>query len=112
NPDLDPARLGPDEQVAACALVLRAPAYLPLRTFHDAELDAERNAQADPVLGILGALGDLPPDWRVLAQLVLRPAPDDWCRGYLRLAIEHPLANERSAGPSLTSVLLLAGLLV
>ncbi len=112
DPGLDPARLGPDEQVAACALVLRAPPYLPLRTFHDAELDAERNAQADPVLGILGALGDLPPGWRGLAQLVLRPAPDDWCRGYLRLAIEHPLADERTAGPSLTSVLLLAGLLV
>ncbi|WP_152413046.1 type IV secretory system conjugative DNA transfer family protein, partial [Nitrolancea hollandica] len=71
-----------------------------------------RNAQADPVLGILGAIGDLPPGWRGLAQLILRPAPDDWCQGYLRLAVEHPLAAERTGGPSLTGVLLLAGLLV
>ena len=72
-----------------------APAYLPLRTFRDAEVDAARDAQADPVLGLLGALDDLPEGWRALAQLVLRPAPAGWCRDYLRLAVEHPLAGER-----------------
>ncbi len=114
-PGLDPAQRMPDEQVAACALVLRGPQYLPLRTFRDADVDAVRNAQADPVLGILGALGDLPAGWRALAQLVLRPAPDDWCKGYLRLAVEHPLAAERAAGrgdTSLASVFLLGGLLI
>jgi hypothetical protein len=113
-PGLDPAYRRPDEQAAACALVLREPPYLPLRTFRDSEVSAERDAQADPVLGILGPLGDLPDDWRALAQLVLRPAPDDWARDYLRLALEHPLAAERSSGrgdTSLTSVFLLAGLL-
>ncbi len=113
-PGLDPAGLGPDEQAAACALTLRAPQYLPLRTFRDAEIEAVRSAQADPVLGILGAMDDLPEGWRALAQLVLRPAPDDWCRGYLRLAVEHPLASERTAAQadtSLTSVFLMAGLL-
>ncbi|MBI4493719.1 MAG: hypothetical protein HY690_13085 [Chloroflexi bacterium] len=112
-PALDPARLEPDAQVQACAPVLRGPQYLPLRTFRDAEVEATRNAQADPVLGLLSTLGDLPDGWRSLAQLVLRPAPDDWCRGYLRLAVEHPLAAERAAGradTSLTSVFLLAGL--
>src|SRR5262249_53017813 len=88
-PGLDPARLQPNEQVAACSLVLRGPQYLPLRTFRDADVDAARNAQADPVLGVLGALGDLPEGWRGLSQLVLRPAPDDWCKGYLRLSVEH-----------------------
>lgn len=118
-PGLDPARLRPDEQVAAVTLVLRRPPYLPLRTFRDADVDAARDAQADPVLGILGALGALPAGWRGLAQLVLRPAPDDWCKDYLRLAVEHPLASERRvpSGPgradtSLTSVFALAGLLV
>ncbi len=118
-PGLDPARLRPDEQVAAATLVLRRPPYLPLRTFRDADVDAARDAQADPVLGILGALGALPAGWRGLAQLVLRPAPDDWCKDYLRLAVEHPLASERGvpSGPgradtSLTSVFALAGLLV
>jgi hypothetical protein len=114
HPSLDPAWRRPDEQVAACMLVLRAPAYLPLRTFRDPEIAADRAAQADPVLGILAALADLPAGWRALSQLVLRPAPDDWCQGYLRLAVEHPLAAERAARPadtSLASVFLLAGLL-
>ncbi len=114
-PGLDPARVGPDEQVAACTLVLRAPAYLPLRTFRDSDVDAMRSAQADPVLGILGALDDLPDGWRGLTQLVLRPAADDWCRDYLRLAVEHPLASERATGrgdTSLTQVFALGGLLL
>jgi hypothetical protein len=113
-PGLDPARRRRSEQVAACTLGLRAPAYLPLRTFRDPELAADRAAQADPVLGILAALGDLPAGWRALSQLVLHPVPDDWCQGYLRLAVEHPLAAERAGGradTSLTSVFLLAGLL-
>src|SRR5437763_806629 len=95
-PGLDPAWRRPDEQAAACTLVLRAPGYLPLRTFRDAEIAADQAAQADPVLGVLAALGDLPAGWRALSQLVLRPAPDDWCRSYQRLAIEHPLAAERA----------------
>jgi len=105
----------PEEQPLACTLVLRAPPYLPLRTFRDSEVEAGQNAQADPVLGILGALDDLPEAWRGLVQLVLRPAPDDWCRDYLRLTVEHPLASERSTGradTSLTQVFGLAGLLV
>ncbi|MGH2354956.1 MAG: hypothetical protein ACRDJN_25375, partial [Chloroflexota bacterium] len=84
-PGLDPARRLPDEQVAACALVLRGPAYLPLRLFSDLDLAADRAAhaaQADPMLGLLGALGDLPAGWRALSQLVLRAAPDDWAAGY------------------------------
>jgi hypothetical protein len=114
-PGLDPARVGLDEQVAACTLRLRGPQYLPIRAFRDPEVDAVHNAQADPVLGILGALHDLPEGWRGLAQLVLRPAPEDWCRDYLRLAVEHPLAPERAthgADTSLAQVFGMAGLLV
>ena len=113
-PGLDPARRAPDEQAVARTLVLRGPLYLPLRTFRDADVDAARDAQADPVLGILGALGDLPAGYRGLTQLVLRPAPDDWCKDFLRLAVEHPLAAERAtaqADTSLTSVFALAGLI-
>jgi hypothetical protein len=115
HPGLDPGRVRADEQVAACTLVLCAPTYLPLRTFRDADVDATRSSQADPVLGILGALDDLPDGWRGLTQLVLQPARDDWCRDYLRLAVEHPLASERAAGQgdtSLTPVFGLAGLLM
>ncbi len=92
DPSRDPARQNRDELVAAYTLVLRKPAYLPLRTFRDADL---RDAQADPVLGILGALSTLPHDWHGLAQLVLRPAPADWCAPYLRLAVEDPLTLDR-----------------
>lgn len=114
HPALDPARVGSNEQVAACTLLLRGPEYLPLRTFRDAEIDAVHAAQADPVLGILAALGELPQGWRGLVQYILQAAPDDWCKDYLRLAVEHPLAGERAAGnadTSLTSVFMLGGLL-
>ncbi|MCC6178483.1 MAG: hypothetical protein IT305_24520 [Chloroflexi bacterium] len=113
-PGLDPAWRHPDEQVSACTLDLGRPLYLPLRIFRDPEVAADRAAQADPVLGILGALGDLPAGWRALSQLVLKPAPDDWCKDYLRLAVEHPLASERAgerADTSLAPVFMLAGIL-
>ncbi|MCC7368850.1 MAG: hypothetical protein IT306_10530 [Chloroflexi bacterium] len=95
-PDLDPARPSADERVCARALVLAEPPYQPLKTFRDADIDAERAAQADPVLGIVGALGGLTPGWRALTQLVCRPAPPDWARPYLRLAVEDPLEPERA----------------
>jgi hypothetical protein len=119
-PGLDPARRAQDERVAACALVLRGPPYLPLRTFADVDVAADRAAhaaQADPVLGILAALGSVPDGWRALAQLVLRPAPDDWGRPYARLAVEHPLAPEQASrrgaaasGPDPAMLLVAAGL--
>src|SRR5712692_9100147 len=96
----DPARCRPGEQVSACSLELRAAAYLPIRTFTDLDVDGERAAQADPVLGILTALGDLPPGWRGLSQLVMQSAPEDWCRDYLRFSVQHPFEHERVARPA------------
>src|SRR5262249_25832248 len=66
----DPAHVRDGEQAVACTLGLRAPDYLPLRTFTDLDVDGERAAQADPLLGILNALGDLPAGWRGLSQIV------------------------------------------
>ena len=116
-PALDPARCAPDEQVAACALRLRHPPFLPLRTFTDRDAAADQAAhaaQADPLLPVLGAMGDLPTGWRALTQLTLRPVADDWCRPYLRLAVEHPLAAERAraGAASLLPVYLIAALLL
>lgn len=99
-PEEDPAVQRTGEQVAGCVLGLRSPAYLPLRTFTDLDVDGERAAQADPVLGILTSLGDLPAGWRGLSQLLLLPAEDDWCRDYQRFAVQHPLEGERLARPS------------
>lgn len=96
----DPARAREGEQQVACTLQLRAPAYLPLRTFTDLDLDAERAAQADPVLGILSALGDLPIGWRGLSQVVLLPAPENWCSDFQRYSVQHPLEHERLATPT------------
>jgi hypothetical protein len=31
---------------------------------------------------------------------MLQPAPEDWCRDYLRLAVQHPLEHERQAHPT------------
>jgi len=98
-PETDPACPKTGEQVAACTLQLRAAAYLPIRTFTDLDVDGERAAQADPVLGILSALGDLPAGWRGLSQLVLQSAPEDWCRDYVRRSVQHPLEHERVAQP-------------
>jgi hypothetical protein len=112
-PSLDPALLLADEQVATCAFVLRAPPYLPLRTFRDADLAAERTPQADPVLAILGALAGLPDGWRGLSQLVLHPAPPAWADGYRRLTLDQPLAERSTAspsGPSATAILAMAAL--
>jgi hypothetical protein len=95
DPEVDPATTRPRERVIACALQLRAAAYLPIRTFNDVDLDAQRSSQADPLLGIVGALGDLPPGWRGISQLVLQPAPEDWCRDFQRYAVQHPLEHER-----------------
>ncbi len=99
----DPAVCRDNEKMVACTLGLRAPEYLPVRTFTDLDLDGERAAQADPVLGILSALGDLPAGWRGLSQVVLVPAPENWCRKHQRLAVQHPLEAERVARPSETA---------
>jgi Helicase HerA, central domain len=93
----DPARLRSGEQVAACTLQLAEPEYLPLRVARDAELAAPRAPQADPFLAVLAALGDVPPGWRALVQLVLWAAPADWARPHLRRSLEHALAPERAA---------------
>jgi hypothetical protein len=103
-PDSDPAYVTATEQVASFALELRAAEYLPIRTFSDLEIDAQRSAQADPILSVLGGLADLPAGWRALSQLVLERASDAWCQQYLRLAVQHPLAPERISRPSESSL--------
>jgi hypothetical protein len=97
EPTADPARRRPEEQVLACTLGLRQAEYLPLRIPRDPEVAADRAAQADPLLGVLSALGGLPDGWRALSQLVLRPAADGWARPYLRRSIEHALAPDRGS---------------
>src|SRR5215468_38161 len=111
----DPLYVGADERIVCCTLALRDGDHLPIRTFHDRELDADAGAtQADPVLGILRALDDLPIGWRALSQLLLiEPAPRNWARTYQRMALQNPVTAERpgttNAGTSLTSLITLFG---
>ncbi len=108
----DPARLAPGEQVTVCALALREAEYLPLRIPRDADIAADRAPQADPLLGVLAAVGSMPAGWRAVSQLVLQPAPADWARRHLRRSLEHALAPERAEtarsgeGPGWGSVML------
>src|SRR5437764_762275 len=94
----DPLHVGSDERIACCTLALRDGDHLPIRTFHDRELDADSGAtQVDPVLGILRALDDLPAGWRAVSQLVLfEPAPLKWARAYQRMALQNPVTADRS----------------
>jgi hypothetical protein len=86
----------PDEVQMLATLQLRAGDHLPLRTLEDRDLDERTgSAQADPLLGLLGALGDLPGGWRAVAQLVVHgPAPGDWARSHQSLALESPIRRE------------------
>ncbi|MCL5107363.1 MAG: DUF87 domain-containing protein, partial [Chloroflexi bacterium] len=114
-PGLDPAYPAPGEKAMACRLVLRRPPCLPLRTFGDMEIARDPSAQADPVLGVLATLANLPPGWRALSQLVLRPAPPNWCRGYEQLLVERPYTTTpvgSSGDGSTMGVAAFAGLLV
>jgi energy-coupling factor transporter ATP-binding protein EcfA2 len=112
----DPFRLEPGEAVAGTELRGVAP-DLPLRTLEDRELVQPGK---DPVLGLLAALENLPPQMRAIAQLVLVPAKANWSRAYARRGIEHALEPERqqkmaqlqSGGPSTSTVILaVAGVL-
>src|SRR5438105_5519724 len=93
---VEPGLRGPGEQVAVSSVELREPEYLPLRIPRDSDLATEHAPQADPLLGVLAALGAMPGGWRSLAQLVLQPAPRDWARRHLRRTVEHALEPERA----------------
>jgi hypothetical protein len=92
----DPALRRTGEQVAISTLKLREPEYLPLRILRDPEIATDRAPQADPLLGVLAALGNMPPGWRGVAQLVLQPALEGWAHRHLRRTLEHALEPERA----------------
>lgn len=88
----DPLLLRPQEAVTCVTLRFGAPSYLPLNCWERASLEEEGS---DPLLGVLAALGTLPPRHRAVIQLALAPAPPTWSRRAQRLAQEHPLEEER-----------------
>lgn len=122
HPEQDPARVESAQQRVLLSLRLRQPDYYPIQTFvaKDATTGPRRGEaeEADPLAGVLADLGDLPEGWRAVSQLILRPAPPDWCRGYLPLAQDPrpaplPRAETRETGipVSLLAILLTLGAL-
>ena len=89
----DPLRIGALEDVRAVELVPREGSHLPLKLYDDRQLS---QTGVDPVLGVLAAMTGLPDGCRVVAQLALAPASEAWSRAVQRLAVEHPLAQERA----------------
>jgi hypothetical protein len=93
---IDPALRRSGEQIMVSRLELREPEYLPLRIPRDIDIASDRAPQADPLLGVLAAVGGMPAGWRALAQLVLQPAPRNWASRHLRRTLEHALEPERA----------------
>ena len=74
-PEDDPLRLDPGEQAWGLTLRSGGPEFVPLRTFRDDDL---LDAGSDPLIALLGALGDLRPGERLVSRLLLRSLGPDW----------------------------------
>ena len=92
DPADDPLQLRPGETVSLIELRPGAANYLPLRAWKERELEHEG---ADPLLGQLAALAEVPDGMRAIAQLALVALPERWSQQQQRYALEHPLEPER-----------------
>ncbi len=90
--DDDPLKLAPGEQAWAMNLRPGGPEYVPLRVFGDDDL---LDPGSDPILALLGALGDAGEGERVVARLRLRSLGPDWSRGHQQRTHE-PALKERT----------------
>jgi Helicase HerA, central domain len=89
----DPFHLSENEAVSAIELASGGASYMPLRTWQkDQRGDQET---MDPIMGLLSALTKLPEHTRVIAQLGLVPAANDWSRKDQRKSIENALDPEK-----------------
>src|SRR5258708_806156 len=80
--------------VSARELRFAGEAFLSLRTWTP-RLAARPQEGADPLLGLLAALGEVPDRLRAVAQLALLPAPETWSHGYERQADRSSLQRMR-----------------
>ncbi|GHO96627.1 hypothetical protein KSF_066750 [Reticulibacter mediterranei] len=88
----DPLRLGENEEVSAVELCSGGAAYESLRSWSSRDL---QSPGSDPMLSLLAVGASLPPHFRLVAQLALQPVSAGWTHKYTRLALEHPLEQER-----------------
>ena len=90
----DPLRLAPGEQAWAMSLRPGGPEYVPLRVFRDDDL---LDPGSDPILALLGALGEADEGERVVARLRLRSLGPDWSRGHQQRAHEPALPQRHDS---------------
>ena len=103
--DRDPGQIREGQTAAQANLVLRGAAYLPIKTWRDEDWEA-----SSPVLGILGSLQGLQEGERVLVQVLMQGAPDDWAVPYKSLTRE-PNAFDPQAHPQPLKVVGLVAIL-
>jgi hypothetical protein len=92
SPIADPLTLSEGEHAIIGDFALRAPAWMPIKTFWEEEMTQEGT---DPIVGILSAMEPVIPGERIICQVALISAPDSWAQRYQRKGLEHPLDKER-----------------
>ncbi len=92
--DDDPLRLAAGEQAWAMTLRPSGPEYVPLRVFADDDL---LDPGSDPILALLGALGEAGGGERVVARLRLRSLGPDWSRAHQQRAHEPALPQRHDS---------------
>jgi hypothetical protein len=93
-PSADPLLLQEGEHAVIGELAMTQKPWMPLKTFSGKVL-AEPGA--DPLAGILAAMEPLGSGQRLLSQLTLVRAPENWIAHDIRKSVEHPLQSERDA---------------
>ena len=96
-PEDDPLRLDTGEQAWGLTLRSGGPEFVPLRTFRDDDL---LDAGSDPLIALLGALGDLRPGERLVSRLLLRSLGPDWSQAHQQKAFKNP--GQQRPDPSYT----------
>ncbi len=89
----DPLVLSEHDYATAVELRAGGAAYHSLRTWSNQDL---QSPGADPMLSLLAEGAELPTAFRTVAQLALEPLPAGWAQRYARLALSHPLEEERT----------------
>jgi hypothetical protein len=89
----DPLVLSEHDYATAVELRAGGAAYHSLRTWSSQDL---QSPGADPMLSLLAEGAELPTAFRTVAQLALEPLPAGWAQRYARLALSHPLEEERT----------------
>ena len=92
DPRADPLVLLPGEQALIGEFALSRAAWMPLKTFSG---EALASPGGDPLAHMLASMEAVGRRQCIVAQLVLRRAPDSWIAPDIRKAVEHPLQEER-----------------